>query len=220
MARTTIGAVVVFLILAGAVWGYDRVNGPPSTDTTVYVVNVKDADVQRIQVTTAAGATAFERAEPIGWKFADRDEQADLGRVNSVVTRLSKMRSSAKVAENVTDLARYGLAPPVDTAVLTMKDGTTIRILIGNKTVNDSAYYVTVEGKNELHTVNTLLVGDVEKLVTEPPLAGGTPTPASRPQATGTPGAGQPGEAPVDGARVAEGTPTPTIGLPAIRADQ
>ncbi len=207
MARTTIAAVLVFLVLAGAVWGYDRVNGPPSEDTTVYVVNVKDADVQRLQVTTAAGTAAFDRAEPIGWKFADRDEQADLGRVNGVVTRLAKMRSSAKVTDNVTDLQRYGLAPPVDTAVLTMKDGTTIRILIGNKTVNDSAYYVTVEGKNELHTVNTLLVGDVEKLVTEPPVAG-TPTPTSQPAT------------PTGAASAAESTPTPTVALPAVRVDQ
>ena len=217
MGRTTIAAVVIFLALAGGVWAYDRINGPPSTDTTVYVVNVKDGDVQRIEVTTQAGTATFERAEPIGWKFVDRDEQADLGRVNSVVTRLSKMRSSAKVAENVTDLPRYGLAPPVDSAVLTMKDGTRTRILIGNKTVNDSAYYVTVEGKNELHTVNTLLVGDVEKLVTDPPLASGTATPTSRPAATGTPG-----PAASDGTGVAEpgGGVEPTVGLPAIRVDQ
>ncbi len=214
MARTTIGVVVLFLVFAGGVWGFDRINGPPSTDTTVYVLNVKDADVQRVDLTTPAGTAAFERAEPLGWKFVDRDEGADLGRVNSVVTRLSKMRSSAKVADTVSDLARYGLAPPVDTATLTMKDGTTTRILIGIKTVNDSAYYVMVEGKPELHTVNTLLVGDVDKLVTDPPLASGTATPTERPAVIGTPGAspvGTPGP---------DGIPTATVGLPAIRVDQ
>jgi hypothetical protein len=203
------------------VWAFDRINGLPSTDTTVYVLNIKDADVQRLEVTTAAGTTTFERAEPLGWRFTDRDEQADLGRVNGVVTRLSKMRSSAKVAENVTDLARYGLAPPVDTAMLTMKDGTTVRILIGNKTVNDSAYYVTVEGKNELHTVNTLLVGDVEKLITDPPVASGTATPAPGAAPVGTPVAPAGANAELSPTLPGpEGTPTATVGLPAVRVDQ
>jgi hypothetical protein len=218
MARTTIAAVVLFLLLAGGVWAVDRIQGgPPSTDTTVYVLEVKDADVQRIEVTTAQGTTAFERAEPVGWRFVSTQEAADLGRVNSVVTRLSKLRSSAKVTDKVGELSTYGLAPPADTATLTMKDGNTYRILIGGKTVNDAAYYALVEGRTELHTINTLLVGDVEKLVADPPLQGATPT--VRAGASPSPAdGGSPGEEPQEGP-AAGGTPTPTVGLPVIRTE-
>jgi hypothetical protein len=201
MARTTIAIVVLFFALAGSVWAWDRINGTPSTDTQVYVQNIKDADVQRIDVQTAAGTTSFERAEPVGWKFVSNQEPADLSKVNSVVTRLSKLRSSAKVTDRVGELGTYGLAPPADTATLTMKDGVVHRVLVGAKTPNDSAYYTMVEGKTELHTINTLLVGDLEKLVTEPPLQT-TPTPAGAAAAPPTPA-----------------EPTPTIAIPAIRTE-
>ena len=204
MARTTIALVVVFFLLAGGVWAWDRIQGPPSTDTQVYVQNIKDADVQRIDVQTAAGTTAFERAEPVGWKFVSNQEPSDLSKVNSVVTRLSKLRSTSKVTDRVGDLGTYGLAPPADTATLTMKDGTVHRVLVGAKTPNDSAYYTMIEGKTELHTINTLLVGDLEKLVTEPPVQM-TPTPAGMTAATPTP--------------LAPAEPTPTIAIPAIRTE-
>jgi hypothetical protein len=217
MARTTLAAVVLFLLLAGGVWAVDRIQGPPKTDTTVYVLEVKDADVQRIDVATAQGTTAFERAEPVGWRFVNTQEQADLGRVNSVVTRLSKLRSSAKVTDKVGDMTPYGLAPPADTATLTMKDGTTHRVLIGGKTVNDAAYYAMVEGRTDLHTINTLLVGDIEKLVSDPPLQGATPgVPAV---ASPTPSGVEPTEAQPEGTAAPGGTPTPTVGLPAIRTE-
>jgi hypothetical protein len=217
MARTTIAAVVLFLILAGGVWALDRVQGPPKTDTTVYVLEIKDGDVQRIDVNTAQGTTAFERAEPVGWQFVSNREPADLGRVNSVVTRLSKLRSSAKVTDKVGDLGTYGLAPPADTATLTMKDGTTYRILIGGKTVNDAAYYALVDGRTDLHTINTLLVGDVEKLVSDPPLQGVTPGVAV--PATASPSGGLQLGQESEGSPAAGGTPTPTVGLPAIRTE-
>jgi len=183
MARPTIAMLVVFLLLAGGVAALNYTNPPPSGDTTVYVLDVKDADVERIDVQANAGSTSFDRNDPFGWKFSASGDAADLSRVGSVVNRLAKLRSSAKVTDNVGDLAPYGLNPPVDTAVLTMKDGISYRILIGGKTVNDAAYYAIVEGRPQLHTINTLVVGDLEKLVSDPPV----PTPTPDPNMTATP---------------------------------
>jgi hypothetical protein len=202
--------VVAFIVLGGVVFAVEKTQPAPSADTTVYIVDVKDTDVQRLDVQTAAGSIAFERADPLGWKFADSGETADLSRVTSVINRLVKLRSSSKVTDKATDLSQYGLAPPVDTATLSMKDGTNVRVFIGSKTPNDAAYYATVEGRQDLHTINTLLVGDVEKLVTEPPVPSPTAeTPTTTPRTTGTvsPEAG--------GTPQPEETPTPTVGLPA-----
>src|SRR6186713_2706546 len=127
MRRSTIAMVAVFALLAGGVLLLNYAKPPPSGDTTVYVLDVKDGDVQRLDVTTAAGTASFDRNEPFGWKFAGSGDAADLSRVNSVVNRLAKLRSSAKVSDNVGDPARYSLNPPVDAANLTMKDGTSYR---------------------------------------------------------------------------------------------
>jgi hypothetical protein len=223
--------LLAFGLLALGVFFLNRVNPPPSGDTTVYVLNVPDTDVQRMDVTTPAGTTAFERADPFGWKFASSGAPADLSRVSSVVNRVAKLRSSAKVADNVTDLKPYGLDAPFDTVTLTMKDGTQNKLLIGAKTVNDAAFYAMVAGRTELHTISTLLQGDVEKLVTDPPAPTPTPdvttlaviTATPTPPVTigtrtltpipviGTPSVGTPGPTTV---------PTPTIGLPAPSVGQ
>src|SRR5258705_6532866 len=104
MARTTIIMVAVFLALAGGVFALQRTNPPVPADAQVYVLDVKDTDVQQIEVQTGGGRQSFERAEPFGWKFAVSGDTADLSRVSSVVNRLAKLRSSAKVADSVTDL--------------------------------------------------------------------------------------------------------------------
>jgi hypothetical protein len=207
MARTTLAMVVVFIALGAAVFAIEKTQPSLSADQTVYVVDLKDTDVQRLDVQTGSGTAAFERADPLGWKFADSGADADLSRVSSVINRLAKLRSSAKVA-NPGDLNQYGLSPAVETATLTMKDGSKTTILIGTKTPNDAAYYAKADTKSEVHTINTLLVGDIEKLVTQPPV----PSPTPEASATSTPRAAASPSAAAD--TTPEPAP-PTPGLPA-----
>lgn len=214
VGRNTLAMVAICAVVGLGVLAIEKTQPALTADKTVYVLEVKDTDVQRLDITTASGATAFERAEPFGWKFAGSGEQADLSRVSSVVNRLAKLRSSAKVTDQIRELPLYRLDPPTDTATLTMKDGTVRRVLIGSKTPNDAAYYALVEGRTDLHTINTLLVGDIEKLVSEPPV----PTPVAERTATPTPRAMVTSVGPEE---TLEGTatPTPTIGLPTFRTE-
>lgn len=200
MVRTTVIMIAVLAALAAGVFALERTNPRPTTEQT-FVLEVKDSDVQRLDVTTSAGSTAFERLEPVGWKFIASGEEADSSRVGSVVNRLARLRSSAKVLDQVTDHSPYGLAVPSITAALTMKDGSVHRIVVGNKTVNEAAYYAMVEGGTQLHNINTLIVGDMEKLVSEPPRRTPTPEPTPRSTATPTPNG-------------TEAVPAPTIGIP------
>src|SRR5206468_1786071 len=95
MGRTTVAMAVAFLLLAGGVFALEKARpAAPQGPQTVYVVELKDTDVQRLDVQTAAGSAAFERAEPLGWKFSTSGQEADLSRVSSVVNRLAKLRSS------------------------------------------------------------------------------------------------------------------------------
>jgi len=210
MGRTTLAMVLVFIVLGGGVVALEKTNPKTPENATVYVLDVKDTDVQRLDVQTPSGTASFERAEPLGWKFADSNAEADLSRVSSVVNRLAKLRSSSKVSDNVTNPSQYGLDPATEVGTLVMKDGTNTRVLIGSKTANDAAYYAMVDGKHELHTINTLLVGDFEKLVTQPPV----PSPTAEATASSTPRGGVATATTPEPGQATE-TPTPTIGLPA-----
>lgn len=205
MGRSTIAMVLVFAALTAGVWILQTTNPAAPAGAATFVLEVNEGDVTRLDVVTPSGSTAFERLEPFGWKFARSQEPADFNRVSSVVNRLAKLRSQAKVLDKATDLAPYKLNQPAVAATLTMKDGSARKILFGAKTVNDAAYYAMVEDKGELYTVSTLIVTDSEKLVTDPPVPtptpGGptlTPTLTLPPSLTPTP----------------FGTPTATLGIP------
>jgi len=215
MSRATLAMVAVFALLAGVAFAVEKTQPAIQPENaTVYALDIKDTDIQRLEVIAPTGSAAFDRAEPFVWQFTSGDP-ADLSRVSSVINRLAKLRSSAKVNfpsdKLPADLSPYAMEPASITTTLTMKDGSSKVVRFGSKTPNDAAYYVMVEGSGEMHTVNTLLVGDIEKLVTDPPLPSPTTTPAAAGTPRGTPtpptGEGEPAQA--------EGTPTPTIGLPA-----
>jgi hypothetical protein len=205
MSRSALALVVAFAILAAGVWILQTTNPAAPEGAPLLAMDLPETDVQRIEVTTPRGSAAFERVDPFGWKFAGTDNPADFNRVSSVVNRLAKLRAQAKVLDKVTDLSQYGLAQPTVATTLTLKDGSTRRILFGAKTVNDAAYYAMPESTMALYTVSTLVVTDAEKLVTEPPIPtptpGGptlTPTITRTPTITPTP----------------FGTATPTLGIP------
>lgn len=204
MARTTIAMVVAFLALGVGVYVLQTTRPAPAEGAQVYVLEIPEGDVTRIDVATPAGSNSWERQEPFGWKFVPSGAQADFSRVSSVVNRVSKLRSQAKVLDQVTDRSPYKLDQPTARVALTMKDGTVHTVLFGAQTVNNAAYYAMVEEKGALHTVSTLIVTDTEKLITEPPV----PTPS----ASATPGA-SPTPTP-DGTAVPTSTVTPTVGLP------
>ncbi|HEY3116099.1 MAG TPA: DUF4340 domain-containing protein [Chloroflexota bacterium] len=205
LQRSALAMLAILVVLGVGVYLLQSKNPATPENATVYVLSAPPGDVRRIDVTASAGSTAFERLDPVGWKFADSGVQADTSRVDSVVNRLAMLRSNSKVLGTVPDLSAYGLDPPAASAVLTMKDGTTHRVLIGKETVNNANYYALVEEFGVLHTINTLIEGDVQKLVSDPPV----PTPTAGPSASSSP----------TGATVTPtpeglGTPTPTIGLP------
>ncbi len=205
MQRSVLSMLAILVVLGVGVWLLQTKNPAAPEGAPTYALSVPPGDVRRLDITTGGVSTAFERLDPVGWKFADSGTQADTSRVDSVVNRLAMLRSNSKVLDQVPDRSAYGLDPPAASALLTMKDGTTHRILIGNETVNNANYYALAEDTGLLHTINTLIVGDVQKLVTDPPV----PTPTPGPSASPSPSGGTP----VPTAEEA-GTPTPTIGLP------
>src|SRR5436309_14927024 len=117
MSRATLAMVTVVALLVGIAVAIEKTQPAPQPEgATVYVLDVKDTDIQRLEVDTSRGSAAFDRADPFGWQFASGDP-ADLGRVSSVINRLAKLRSSAKVTDAVpSDLTPYGLAPAEITA--------------------------------------------------------------------------------------------------------
>ena len=80
---------------------------------------------------------------------------ADSVAVASVTSAASSLDSERVVDPNVSDLASYGLAPPLIEVSLTAKDGKTSKLLIGENTPTSSAAYAKLDGDPRLFTMAT-----------------------------------------------------------------
>ena len=73
--------------------------------------------------------------------------------MNGVVSSAAALTADRVIDENVTDLASYGLAPPADEVTVSLKDGKTVKLLIGDATPTGSDVYAKVDGDPRLFTM-------------------------------------------------------------------
>ena len=91
MQRSALVMLAIVAVLGVGVYLLQTRNPAAPENATTYALNVSPGNVSRIDVTTAGKSTAFERLDPVGWKFADSGNQADTSREDSVVNRLAML---------------------------------------------------------------------------------------------------------------------------------
>src|SRR5437588_12809978 len=101
MQRSALAMLAILVVLGVGVYFLQTRNPTKPENATVYVLSVPPGDVRRIDITASGGSTAFERLDPVGWKFANSGNQTDTSRVDSVVNRLAMLRSNSKVADRI-----------------------------------------------------------------------------------------------------------------------
>jgi hypothetical protein len=182
--RTTLGFVLLFLILGGYVYFFEFSSDddhPPVKDISLYASSYGEFDIIALQIEAAPGATHFVRTDNTlsqAWQMLTPQplppDELDQVRVNGAAVRLGQLRAS-QVITNVTNLAQYGLASPALTVTLTISDGEKITLLTGSETpVNNSRYVQQPVARQTVYLVSDLAINELHHLLTLPPLA---PTP-------------------------------------------
>ena len=184
--RVTIGFLVVAVLLGVAVYGLDKFNiGPtPSANSTataaagqsLQVFSFDDSKVNAFEMRQGDKMVRIEKKEDI-WTIADTGESANRTSFNSLIVRMSQLRSTRRV-DNPGDLSQYGLDNPKDTAIAELNDGTRYGLQTGNKTpVATGTYAKALEG-GEVFVIQDQFVSDLERLLNDPKEP---PTPTPRP---------------------------------------
>ncbi len=147
------GAVLVVLVVGFYVVKALPKKAPTTSGPTIVVSKV---DENKITLVTLrhGGTTIRLSKQGAGWTV-DYPQPFDWDSVTlrNIAGNLSKLDAERLVDADPTDLSQYGLDPPQATAEVSLSDGTKVRILIGNKTVEGSAYYVMKEGDKAVYTV-------------------------------------------------------------------
>lgn len=117
-----------------------------SSDTTnenIPVLSLTTNDITSVTVEVADETLTYIPGEE-NWSIQGyEDYDLDQSSLNYKAKTLLTLSASRKL--EVTDLSEYGLNQPTKTATYTLKDGTTIKLLIGNFTLDQSNLYVMLE---------------------------------------------------------------------------
>jgi hypothetical protein len=184
--RVTLGFLVVAVLLGGIVFGLDKFNiGPtPTANSTataaagqnLQVVTFDDSKVSAFELRQGDKRVRIEKNQD-AWVVAGTGEPANRSSFNSLIVRMSQLRSTRRV-DNPGDLKQYGLETPKDSAVAELNDGTRFEVQTGDKTpVATGTYAKTADGAN-VFVIQDQFVSDLERLVSDPKEP---PTPTPRP---------------------------------------
>ncbi|MFW6063395.1 MAG: DUF4340 domain-containing protein [Chloroflexota bacterium] len=196
--RTTGILFVIMLILAGIVFWQNRQNdqemlsatvAPAPTQAPNPFAGLSASDVERldIQVDAAEQASAsFRRTDDGAWHMTTPTAtQVISSTLSNTVQTLFGAGSRRTLSPDENPLENYGLDNPsraITFAVRRDQDLLRLRLLLGNSTPADDAYYALKEGDSHIYLINKSALDNVLNLAGDPPLqptpANTTPTPS------------------------------------------
>jgi Domain of unknown function (DUF4340) len=157
-ARLLIAAAVL-AGLGGLLWWSNRTEaakaGKPDPKAAPKILDLKETDVKQVEVQHRDGETTVVKRDASGkWSItAPQPLAADQSAVSAVTTAASSLSSDRLVDENATNLPSYGLDPPLLTVTLTMADGKTHILRIGEDTPTGGDAYAMLDGDKRLFTI-------------------------------------------------------------------
>lgn len=156
-------AVVILLAIVGGYFGLKKYNQVAAvkalaTDEGEVVLELNKDDIAKVAITNTHGTYTLVNSGE-AWTL---EEDPSLVLVNEsvdyVVSSLSKI-SSFYTFEPDADISQYGLENPELSAVITMKDGTTHTISVGDFSTFNSKYYCFVDGATKGYMVGADITG-------------------------------------------------------------
>lgn len=168
--RTSIILVVSLAMVAGYVFFVQIRQTTQVSDEPPWFYNVDLADMTRIAITTQGGEATFFLGEDSRWHL-DTPEGLPVGldRWGGITLLLSGPKSLRLLDEQPADLEPYGLALPSTSFEVDLKDGRTLKVLMGLPTPDGQGTYAQVEGFTQVFTIAGEWGQVLTRLITVPP---------------------------------------------------
>jgi hypothetical protein len=154
--------------LGGVVWWSNKQEATkvdkPAKDAPPQIVLLQEGDIRQLEVDHRNGEnTIVKRNDASQWQIIEPKAQtADQGTVGQVTSAASSITAERVVDPNVTDLATYGLAPPVLTVKIATAKGKTTTLLVGEDTPSGSVY-AKLDGDPRLFSMSKSIKDSLDK---------------------------------------------------------
>jgi hypothetical protein len=129
-------------------------------------------DLRTIEINTGEMKTSWSLREGTRrWYFDDfEDIPADLYRWGGITQLLGGPRTQRVLKQEIDDESLYGLDTPSASIAVTLRDGSRVKLILGDRTPDQVNNYARIEGYPQLVLVDATWGEVLERLVTEPPL--------------------------------------------------
>lgn len=155
--------ILIFLVIGYKyIRSYNRSHANTiEEETLASILNIKQDDIKSISYTNNNSTLCFIKTNNI-WQYTDNTgmnvSQNYIGQILNAVSKLTPLR---KISDQLTNLSDYGLDQPSLILTLTLNDGSTQTIYIGNKNDMTDNYYCYLEGQNSIYTVSSTFSSNI-----------------------------------------------------------
>jgi hypothetical protein len=166
-------AALVLAGLGGAIWWSNKQEeakkDKPDPKAPPKILTLKEADLSKIELERKGETpTLLTRDDQGKWSIIAPEALAADGQPVSAITSATANLSSDRVVdEKATNLSAYGLEPPAISVKLTMKDGSTHRLRVGEETADKSGVYAAVDGDPRLYTMPSYSKATFDKKIAD-----------------------------------------------------
>ena len=135
----------------------------PPKDAAPKIVDLKEPDVREVEIDHRDGESTVLKRDGGNWQIVSpKSVPADQSSVSSLVNSATSITSDRVVDPNVTDLATYGLQPPVLKVNIDTNAGKTTALLVGEESPSGSVY-AKLEGDPRLFTMGKFVKDSLDK---------------------------------------------------------
>ncbi len=166
-ARLLIAAVLLGGLAIG-VWFSNKSEAAkakePPKDAAPKILALTEADITGIDIQKKDGDATVLKKDNDKWSItAPKPLGADQSSVATLTSTVTNLTADRMVDDHPSDLASYGLQPPLEKVTFTMKDGKTHELLIGDDTPTGSDVYAMVAGDPKLYTMSSFNKTSLDK---------------------------------------------------------
>ncbi|NEQ46540.1 MAG: DUF4340 domain-containing protein [Leptolyngbya sp. SIOISBB] len=153
LQRSTVILVAAALLLGGVVLLTQSQQSPPNGSTagqndseTSPVYDFAEADVVVLQIETSGQTVAFEKDDEDFWQMVEPDEQpAEEAAIAFLLSRLVTDGLLNTTTIDAAEQADFGFDDPFATVTLTLTDGTTHILIVGDADFSGQNYYALLD---------------------------------------------------------------------------
>ncbi len=157
-----IAAVALGILTAGYLfalkWQPAEENGESGDVSAIRLISAEIGDIAKISFKNENGAFSIASEgddDKSVWAIPEkRGTEFSQTMLESTVTALSGLYAEREIADNASDISEYGLSAPSAEVVVSFKDGSEETLLLGDKIITGSGYYLMKRGDTKIYSVS------------------------------------------------------------------